>query len=394
VKPDLELVVILTFFLRASVSGSESQPHCSCRRLKFECGMAAVLSNEAAVLLAPKELQVQAWPMPEVGPSDVLLEMKRIGICGSDCHYLREGRIGPFVVKEPMVLGHEAAGVVVACGAAVSRIKVGDRVALEPGIPCSRCEQCMQGRYNLCPGMRFHATPPVHGSLARYVAHPEEWCHVLPESVSLEEGAMCEPLSVGVHAARRGDVKPGDTVLVFGAGPIGLVCALASKAFGAAHVTMTDVRADRLAFAKAAGIADAIVHIADGGAPVDVEALTKANGGAPYQVCHECCGFTSCLTACVKAAAPAGCITLVGMGSDTVSLPLLEASIREVDIKPIFRYRHCYPTTIALLAAGKLPQVKSLVTHRFGWSQEEVVAGFAASQEAKGVTIKVMFEMP
>lgn len=281
-------------------------------------------------------------------------QVEACSVCGSDCHYWKHGSIGPFVVKEPMVIGHESAGVVVSVGPGVTHVAPGDRVALEPGVPCGGCEHCRQGSYNLCPDMRFFATPPVHGSLARYISHHADFCYKLPDGVSTEEGALCEPLSVGVHAARRGGVAGGDSVLVTGAGPIGLVCAMVSRAFGATRVVMTDVNPQRLEFAAKIGAADATVNVGGLSAADAAAAVLAANGGAPVAVAHECCGFTSALQTAIAATKGGGAITLVGMGSDTVTLPLLEASIREVDLRPIFRYRHSYPTAIQLIAAGKV----------------------------------------
>uniref|UniRef100_A0A804LUI7 Alcohol dehydrogenase-like N-terminal domain-containing protein n=1 Tax=Zea mays TaxID=4577 RepID=A0A804LUI7_MAIZE len=192
-----------------------------------------VEENMAAWLVAKNTLKIMPFKLPPVGPYDVRVRMKAVGICGSDVHYLREMRIAHFVVKEPMVIGHECAGVVEEVGAGVMHLSVGDRVALEPGVSCWRCRHCKGGRYNLCEDMKFFATPPVHGSLANQVVHPADLCFKLPDGVSLEEGAMCEPLSVGVHACRRAGVGPETGVLVVGAGPIGLVSLLAARAFGA-----------------------------------------------------------------------------------------------------------------------------------------------------------------
>ncbi|PKI38348.1 hypothetical protein CRG98_041259, partial [Punica granatum] len=186
--------------------------------------------------------------------------MKAVGICGSDVHFLKKLQLAHFVVKEPMVIGHECAGIIEEVGTEVKHLVPGDQVALEPGISCWRCDYCKGGSYNLCPDMKFFATPPVHGSLANQVVHPADLCFKLPDNVSLEEGAMCEPLSVGVHACRRGDIRPETNVLVMGAGPIGLVTMLSARAFGAPRIVIVDVDDYRLSVAKDLG-ADDIVKV-------------------------------------------------------------------------------------------------------------------------------------
>ena len=187
------------------------------------------MKNPSAVLVAVGDLRIEDRPTPRPGPGDVVIGVRSVGICGSDIHYWEHGRIGDFVVESPLVLGHEAAGVVEDVAADVTDLKPGDRVAIEPGVPCRRCARCKSGRYNLCGDVRFMATPPIDGALARYVVHPADFCYRLPDHVSLDGGAMLEPLSVGVHACRRGGVRPGSRVLVMGAGPVGLACLLAAR---------------------------------------------------------------------------------------------------------------------------------------------------------------------
>ncbi|XP_039033033.1 sorbitol dehydrogenase [Hibiscus syriacus] len=195
----------------------------------------------AAWLVGLNTLKIQPFKLPPLGPHDVRVRMKAVGICGSDVHYLKTMRCADFVVKEPMVIGHECAGIIEEIGSEVKHLVPGDRVALEPGISCWRCDLCKEGRYNLCPEMKFFATPPVHGSLAHQVVHPADLCFKLPDNVSLEEGAMCEPLSVWVHTCRRANIGPETNVLVMGAGPIGLVTMMAARAFGAPRIVIVDV---------------------------------------------------------------------------------------------------------------------------------------------------------
>jgi len=217
------------------------------------------MSQWAAVLHGKDDLRVDSVPKPQTpGPHQVLVRMKRVGICGSDVHYWKHGAIGSFVLKAPMIIGHESAGIVAEVGEHVSHLKPGDLVALEPGVPCRRCTLCRTGSYNLCPDIEFFATPPIDGSLQEFVIHDADYCYKLPDHVSLDEGAMCEPLSVGVYACQRAGVTAGSVVAVMGAGPIGLVSFLVAKAFGADRVVITDVSAERLEFAKRLGVVETV----------------------------------------------------------------------------------------------------------------------------------------
>ena len=224
---------------------------------------------KAAVLHQARDLRLEDVPTPDYGPDDVLVKIGSVGICGSDVHYWRTGAIGDFVVEEPMILGHEVAGVVAEVGENVHTLKVGDRVALEPGVPCRHCEMCKTGRYNLCPDVQFFATPPVNGALSDYAVSPADFAYKLPDSLSLDEAALIEPLSVGIHACRRGNLTAGQSVFIAGAGPIGLTSLAAAKAFGATEVFISDVRPHRLEVAKQMGATHAF------NAKEDAEAIVQ-----------------------------------------------------------------------------------------------------------------------
>ncbi|GJN04175.1 hypothetical protein PR202_ga21699 [Eleusine coracana subsp. coracana] len=349
--------------------------------------------NMAAWLVAKNTLKIMPFKLPPLGPHDVRVRMKAVGICGSDVHYLREMRIAHFVVKEPMVIGHECAGVIEEVGTGVTHLAVGDRVALEPGISCWRCRHCKGGRYNLCDDMKFFATPPVHGSLAQQVVHPADLCFKLPDGVSLEEGAMCEPLSVGVHACRRAGVGPETAVLVMGAGPIGLVSLLAAKAFGAPRVVVVDVDPHRLSVASSLG-ADATVKVSTVAADVaaEVDRIKAAMGGAgDIDVSLDCAGFEKTVATALEATRPGGRVCLVGLGHNEMTVPLTSAAIREVDVVGIFRYKDTWPLCIEFLRSGKV-DVKPLITHRFGFSQQDVEEAFEVSARGRDA-IKVMFNL-
>lgn len=349
----------------------------------------------AAVLHGIDDLRLEPWELPDEPPEGhVRIRVANVGICGSDVHYWKRGRIGPFVLEAPMVIGHEAAGTVEAVGSGVTSLRPGDRVALEPGVPCCSHPAYRQGRYNLAP-ISFMATPPVHGCLCERVDHPAEWCYRLPAQVSLEEGAMCEPLSVGVHACRRGGVQPGKRVAILGAGPIGLVTLLAAKAFGADCIAITDLKETNLELAKQLG-ADAALQASALAVPADAAAALREAAGAPdgFEVVIDCAGFESTMQVALSACASGGTVVLVGMGQELMTLPLTEACIREVSIVGSFRYCNTYPLCVSLLASGRV-NVKPLITHRFGFSPEDVQHGFEAAHLADQTgAIKVMFTLP
>ncbi|XP_059629383.1 sorbitol dehydrogenase [Cornus florida] len=347
--------------------------------------------NMAAWLVSINTLKIQPFKLPLLGPHDVKVRMKAVGICGSDVHYLRTLRCADFIVKEPMVIGHECAGIIEEVGSDVKSLAPGDRVALEPGISCWRCSLCKEGRYNLCPEMKFFATPPVHGSLAHQVVHPADLCFKLPDNVSLEEGAMCEPLSVGVHACRRANIGPETNVLVMGAGPIGLVTLLAARAFGAARIVIVDVDDHRLSVAKDLG-ADGIVKVSTNIQDVaeEVEQIRRAMGAA-VDVSFDCAGFNKTMTTALSVTSAGGKVCLVGMGHSEMTVPLTPAAAREVDVIGIFRYKNTWPLCLEFLKSGKI-DVKPLITHRFGFSQKEVEEAFETSARG-GNAIKVMFNL-
>lgn len=348
--------------------------------------------NMAAWLLGVKNLQIQPYHLPPLGHHDVKVRMKAVGICGSDVHHFKHMRCANFVVKKPMVIGHECAGFVEEVGSQVKSLEVGDRVALEPGISCRSCHLCKNGRYNLCREMKFFGSPPTNGSLAHQVVHPANLCFKLPENVSLEEGAMCEPLSVGVHACRRANISPETKVLIIGAGPIGLVTMLAARAFGAPKIVMVDVDDLRLSFAKDLG-ADEIVkgsiNIQDIGE--EVLQIHKVMNSS-VDVSFDCVGFTKTMSTALNATRSGGKVCLVGLGQSDMKIPLTAAAAaREVDVVGIFRYRNTWPLCIELLRTSKI-DVKPLITHRFKFTKEGVEEAFETSARG-GNAIKVMFNL-
>lgn len=306
-----------------------------------------------SVLYGIGKLGVEERPIPEPGRDDVLIRVGSVGVCGSDVHYYEHGRIGPYVVDQPLVLGHEAGGEVVAVGADVTTLTVGQRVSIEPGVPCRSCTQCLAGRYNLCPRVRFFATPPIDGAFAEYVVMPAAFVFAVPDSMTDDEAALIEPLSVGVWSCRRAGVSPSDRVLVTGAGPIGLIAAQVARAYGAADVLVTDVNTDRLALAESMGFGT-----------LDVANRSLADRGYQADVLVECSGQARATWDAVSTLAPAARVVLVGMGGDEVTLPLSYLQDRELVITGAFRYANTWPTAIDLVANGRV-QLGELVTGHY-----------------------------
>jgi L-iditol 2-dehydrogenase len=302
----------------------------------------------AAVLTEPGRIEIQERIRPDPAPDEALLAAERVGICGSDLHYYEHGRIGEYVVEAPLVLGHESAGVVKTVGAAVTTLAPGDRVAMEPGIPCRRCRHCRSGHYNRCPEVEFMPTPPADGALCEYVAWPADSCHRLPDSVSATEGALCEPLSVGVHATRRGRVGTGNSVFVSGAGPIGLLVHDAARAAGATRTLVSDVVDRKLARARERG-ASATVDASEAD-PIDV-AHELTTGGVGVAI--EASGTHAGIQACLNAVDRGGTVVLVGLPGDSeVPVDVQGLVDGELDLRGSFRFADTSPTAVELIADG------------------------------------------
>jgi L-iditol 2-dehydrogenase len=313
------------------------------------------MPNPSAVLHAAGDLRIEDRPEPKPADHEVLVEIAAVGICGSDVHYYDHGRIGEYVVVQPMIVGHESAGVIVDVGAAVDRSRIGQLVALEPGVPCRTCTQCLAGRYNLCRDVRFFATPPIDGSISRLVTIDAAFAHPAPEGLSAEQAAMAEPVSVGVWAARKTSIGPGDRVLVTGAGPVGLYAAQVARGFGAADVTVTDVSDFRLSKATELGLS--AVRAGD---PINEQ----------FDVLLECSGAQQALTTGMRTLAPAGRVALIGMGSDIVSIDVPLVQSRELTICGVFRYANTYPLALQLIASGVV-NVSDVISHRFSLAETE-----------------------
>ena len=354
--------------------------------LKSYRTMLAGSKNLCAVLRSVGDLGLEERAIPQPAKGEVLLSMHSVGICGSDVHFWAAGKIGDFTVESPMVMGHECSGVVSALGEGVTHLKVGDRVAIEPGSPCRVCFLCKSGRYNLCPDVKFCSAPPTDGALARYHVHAADLCFKLPDHVSFDEGALLEPLSVGVHACQRAGVKMGSRVLICGAGPIGLVCLLMAKASGACKIVSTDLEENRLRVAKKLG-ADYTVTVATEDSSRAVARQIKKVLGYRVDQAIECTGAESSIATAIYGTRSGGVVAIVGLGESEVKIPIVDASVREIDIRGVFRYCNCYPTALEMVASGKV-NVKPLITHTY--KLEETLDAFERAKTMAGGAIKVM----
>jgi len=338
---------------------------------------------KALVLEEKLRLSLREMPLPlNMGARDVRIGIGRVGICGSDVHYYRHGGIGPFLVKAPMVLGHEAAGVVLEVGNEVHDIKPGDRVCMEPGIPDMTSRASREGHYNLDPSVRFWATPPIHGCLTAEVIHPAAFTFKLPPQVSLAEGAMVEPFAVGMHASTKAQIKPGATAVVLGAGPIGIMVAISALAAGAGQVVISDLSAEKLAIAgQYAGILP--FDIRSGSLAAGVAELTAGWGA---DVVFEASGSPKAFDGIFDLLAPAGTLVLVGMPPGPVAFDVVAAQAKEVRVETIFRYANVYPKAVALLASGKV-DLKPLISANFSF--DESIAAFERAAEGRPADIKL-----
>ena len=316
---------------------------------------------KVAVMLGIGKMGFEERDIPQPKDDEVLVKLEYVGICGSDLHYYESGAIGDYVVKPPFVLGHEPGGTVVEVGKNVTHLKVGDRVALEPGKTCGHCEFCKTGRYNLCPDVVFFATPPVDGVFQEYVAHEAGLCFKLPDNVSTMEGALIEPLAVGFHAARQGGAQAGQVAVVTGAGCIGLVSMMALKAMGVSKVYSVDVMDKRLDKALELG-ADGVIN---GSREDAVKKVMELTGGMGCDLVIETAGTEITKRQAVQMTKKGATIVLVGYSkTGEIKMPISLALDKELTFKTVFRYRHIYPMAIDAVASGRV-NLKGIVTNEF-----------------------------
>lgn len=333
---------------------------------------------KAAVMNGIGKMGFEEREIPRPKADEVLVKLEYVGICGSDLHYYETGAIGDYVVEPPFVLGHEPGGVVVEVGEHVHHLKVGDRVALEPGKTCGHCEFCKQGKYNLCPDVVFFATPPVDGVFQEYVAHEADLCFKLPENVSTLEGALIEPLAVGFHAAIQGDAHLGQRAVVMGAGCIGLVSMMALKARGVSEVYVVDIMEKRLEKALELG-ADGVIN----GAKEDVlKRVQELTNGAGMDLVVETAGTEITTRQAIHMAKKGSNIVLVGYSkTGEMTLPMSLVLDKELTFKTVFRYRHIYPMAIDAVASGKV-NLKGIVTDIFTLDEAQKAMDYSVNNKA------------
>ena len=338
----------------------------------------------AAMLHGPSDLRLEQTALPARKPDEVLVRVSLNGLCGSDIHFYTRGELGPFRVTTPYIPGHEACGRVVEAASNGRGPAVGQRVTIEPGIPCRHCEFCKSGRYNLCPDVVFMSAPPVNGTFAEFVALAGDFAHVIPDHVDDESAAFVEPVSVGVQACKRAGVTAGDTVTVLGTGPIGLVTLLVARAFGATEIYAVDLLEHRVRLAHELGAAAAI-NARDND---PVEAIRELTGGRGTDIVFDTTGSSSACQSTPHLAKRGGVVTLVGWPTPGTLPYAIEMVLeKELDVRGVNRYANTYPAALALLASGKL-DVHALISHRFPFSR--VVEAFDFAVEHPDATIKVM----
>jgi len=345
------------------------------------------MKNRAAYMTELGKMEIRDVEMPRLKGKDVLVALEYVGICGSDVHYFHDGRCGDYVVDGDFMLGHECAGTVIEVGTDVTGLKVGDKVALEPGITCGECEFCKSGRYNLCPDVIFLATPPVQGCYENYIAFPENMCFKLPEGMTTKEGALVEPLSVGMHAANQGEVKLGDSVVILGAGCIGLVTLLACKAHGATDITVVDIIPKRLEYAMKMGA----TRVINGKETDAVKEILANTAGAGVDKVIETAGSPFTIQQTPYLVKNGGTIVLVGIAAqENIEFNFAKIMAKEAKIESVFRYRNIYPQAIAAISDGMI-DVSGIVTHEFDF--DDIQEAFECAINNKDEVVKAVIKI-
>lgn len=342
------------------------------------------MENQIAWLTEAQRIEISDAPMPKIKEDEVLIQSCHVGICGSDAAFFQDPTLnGRFHPHLPIILGHECGGVVVEKGPNVTNVAVGDKIAVEPGVPCGKCEYCLSGRYNLCPDVNFMAaTPFERGALCRYFAYPSRMVFRLTNNMTTLDGAMMEPLAVGMYAAKRGQVSFEKTIVILGSGCIGLMVLLACRSRGSTKIIVADMLENRLNLAKQLGawrvINSSVVDTAD--------AVLQLTNGIGADVIFEAIGspITTALTS--KLVKIGGRIVLVGQTHEPVSYDFFSVSRKEADIIGVFRYANMYPLARSAIAFGHT-NVSSVVSHIFPF--EDVQKAFETTIYNKREAVKV-----
>lgn len=332
---------------------------------------------KAAFLTKPETLVLEDIDDPICSEDEVIVEIKATGLCGSDLHYYKEGRVGTNVVKEPHILGHESAGEIIECGKNVVTFRKGDRVTIEPGVPCLRCSHCLTGNYHLCDSVRFLGAPPYHGTFRRYLSHNALFVHKLPEDISYIEGAFVEPFAVAFNAIVKASVIPGESILVTGAGTIGLVILQLAKIAGASRITVADINEYRLGIAKKLGADDIVTK-------VDEELEVSK-----YDCVIEATGNGQLYDHAISAIRKGGRIVIVGMSNSPATVDFTALLRKEAKLLTVYRYSNYYQPILKLFEARKL-KVKEMLSHRF--RLEEIDQAFLTAVDSNQDTLKIIVE--
>ncbi|MBN1765307.1 MAG: alcohol dehydrogenase catalytic domain-containing protein [Sedimentisphaerales bacterium] len=321
---------------------------------------------KAIVLSGIKQMEIRDIPQPVIkNDNEVLIKMSVVGICGSDTHYYKSGRIGSQVAQFPMMVGHECAGVIEDAGSAVTRVKPGDRIAIDPAMSCRQCDQCKMGRQHTCRNLRFLGCPgQAEGCLCEYIVMPQECCFPIKDTMTMDQAAISEPLAIGIYAVKTSIPMPGAKIAILGAGPIGLCVLLAARAQGAEKIYVTEKVAERITMAGQAG--------ADWAGNPDQQDIVKAiNELEPHQmdVVFECCGQQEALDQAVEILRPGGKLMIVGIPEvDRISFDIGSLRRREINIQNVRRQNECVQNTLDMIDSGRI-NADFMVTHRFPLDQ-------------------------
>ncbi|OQE15049.1 hypothetical protein PENFLA_c034G08323 [Penicillium flavigenum] len=352
--------------------------------------------NPSLQITADQKLKSVDTPVYAPKPGEALVHIKATGICGSDLHFWKTGRIGSLVFEGDCTIGHEASGIVLQCGEGVNHLKPGDRVAVEPGVPCEHCFLCDEGRYNLCDDVQFAGVYPYEGTMQRYKNHPAKWLHKLPDNVTFAEGALLEPLSVVMHGVKSAGLSLGRGVVVCGAGPIGLIALAAARASGAHPIVVTDLEPARLAFAKEF-VPSCITYEVDRtkDSQGNAEAIRALFGSGEYfapETILECTGVESSVCTAAYTARRGGTVMVIGVGKAIMNnLPFMHISLAEIDLRFINRYRDTWPPAVACLSGGIL-DLKKLVSHRFPLEKAQDALHLCADTRNGSIKVLVVDE--
>ena len=346
------------------------------------------MKNQTAFLDEAFKINIRNTKMPQIGDEDVLVKISHVTICGSDAYFFRDPTFAGTIVPPmlPIVLGHECGGVIEEVGSNVKHLKKGDRVAIEPGAGCGECDDCLSGRYNLCRDMDFMAAPPfTRGALSRYVSHPAKMVFKLPDNMDTIEGALIEPLSVGMHAANRGGAKLGKTAVVLGAGCIGLMTIASLKAMGVSTVIASDLYQNRLENAKKMGAGNTVNAKEE-----DVKKrVMELTGGRGADLVFETAGNQKTAAQTIDLVRPGGKIVMVGNVHGETPFRFMEANNKEADVISVFRYVNIYPMAISAVASGQI-NVKDMISKTFPF--EKTQEAFECAVNEQDTVMKVLIE--